>query len=509
MQICLIKPSILHKGASFALLPTPPLGLAYIAGALESNGHSLQVIDASAVPFEKKALFRGEIFRFGLSNEEIINEVQGVPEVFCLSLMFTNNWLHDRELIHALKVKFANAIIIAGGEHATAAPNLCLRQAPLDFVVLGEGEETIVDLINCLKSGENLEDVGSIAFLKEEEFFQTTRRKRIKEIEKIQWPAWHLFPLDAYFENKMSHGVYRGRTLPVMATRGCPYECTFCSSPLMWGRNYSLRSPSDFVDELEFLNRKYQVINFDLYDLTAIIIKKWILETCREIVKRGLKITFQLPSGTRAEAIDFEVASALKSAGCSNITYAPESGSFEVLKKVKKKVKIEKMLTSIKHSNRAGINIHLNMIIGFPQDQHRDIFQTLWFLIRCSWNGANDMAMAVFTPYPGSEIFADLNEKGALDLFDDQSLVEIIDSYDLWPSKVYSENISPIWIKMYILLSLIVFYSSNYLFRPNRFFKTIINVVAKKHESRLEQILYKNFIRNLVSKNFIKTSSVK
>lgn len=491
----------MHKGASFALMPTPPIGLAYIAGVLEKEGHQLQVIDASATSFEKKQIFRDNIYLFGLTSDEIIKEVQEEPDVFCLALMFTNNWLHDRELISSLKRSFPKATFIAGGEHATAAPELCLTQAPLDYIVRGEGEETIVELIQSIQLNKPVADCKGIAFKQDGKVIQTPGRERIKEVQNIPWPAWHLFPLETYFENKMSHGVYRGRTLPVMATRGCPYDCTFCSSPQMWGRNYFMRPPSDFVDELEHYHKSYGVTNFDLFDLTAIILKEWIIEMCREINRRGLNITFQLPSGTRAEAIDFEVATALRLAGCANITYAPESGSAAVLKTVKKKVKIPKMLESIRHSNRAGINIHLNMIIGFPDDTHADFFHTLWFLIRCSWYGANDMAMAVFTPYPGSEIFKKLNEKGKLRLDNDQTLIEIIESYDLWPSKVYSERINPTLIKFYILLALVCFYGSNYLFRPLRLVRTLKNLVTHRHESRLEQILYKNFFRNLFSRN--------
>ncbi len=496
MQICLIKPPILHKGTSFALMPTPPLGLAYIAGVIESLSNKIQVVDASACPIDKCERFSDDIFLFGLNSSEIIHQIEGEPDVICIALMFTNNWLHDRKLIRDLKAHFPNAVLIAGGEHATAAPELCLKQSPLNYIVLGEGEEVIYDLITALKHQNSVEAIAGLAYNDNGNIVLTKRRKRIKEIEDLPWPAWHLFPLESYFNNKMSHGIYRGRTLPIMATRGCPYDCTFCSSPQMWGRNYYMRSPKDFVDELEHLNQKYNVTNFDLFDLTAIIVKKWIIETCQEIIDRKLNITFQLPSGTRAEAIDFEVATALKKAGCSNITYAPESGSKKVLKTIKKKVELNKMLFSIKQSNQAGINIHLNMIIGFPEDTHKDILSTLWFLIRCSWNGANDMAMAVFTPYPGSEMFQELNRQGKLDLFDDRTLIEIIESYDLWPSKVYSQQVNPFFIKLYVLLALLVFYASNYLFRPIRFFRTVRNLLFNKHESRLEQILYKNFFRN-------------
>ena len=437
---------------------------------------------------------------YGLNSQQIIDRIPRNADVICLGLMFTNNWLSSRKVIKEIKLSFPKAILIAGGEHATAAPALCLKQTPLDFIVLGEGEDTIVELIAALEAKEDYTKIPGVAFLRDNELVKTTPRKRIKNIENIPWPAWEYFPLQLYFDQKMSHGVYRGRTLPVMATRGCPYTCTFCSNPLMWGRKYEMRPPKDFVNELEFLVKTHQIKNFDLYDLTAIMFKDWIVEMCQEVIDRKLDISYQLPSGTRAEAIDFEVADLLFRSGCKNITYAPESGSKEVLRRVKKKVKLEKMLDSIKQSSKAGINVHLNMIIGFPEDTHKNYFETIWFIIKCSWVGANDMGMAVFTPYPGSALYDELTKEGKVDIFDDQSIIEIINSYDLWPNKVYSNNIGETTVKVYIILALIIFYSTNYIFRPIRFFRTMKNILTKQHESRLEQMLYKNFLKSILDR---------
>lgn len=500
MKICLIKPPILHKGASFALMPTPPLGLAYIAGALKKAGIDVQVIDATAEGVNNIEKFREGIFVFGLNKYEIVSRIDKDVDVICFSFMFTNNWMYGRELIAEVRKSFPDQTLIAGGEHVNAAPEYCMKQAKgLDYIVFGEGEETILELLEVDRKKRNITKVDGIAYRNEEEIICNIKRKRKNDIAEIVWPAWELFPVKKYFENRMSHGVFRGDTLPVMASRGCPYACTFCSSPQMWGRKYQVRPPADFVDELEYLYNTYGAVNFDLFDLTAIIYKDWIIEMCQEIMKRGLNITYQLPSGTRSEAIDYEVATHLYKSGCKNITYAPESGSETVLKAVKKKVKIQNMLDSIRYSCKAGMNIHLNMIIGFPDDQHKNIFETLWFLLKCSWYGANDVAIAVFTPYPGSELFDRLTEEGKLNIYDDKCIEEIIDSYDLWPSKVYSNNISAAWIKFYVFLLLISFYSTNYLFRPIRLFRTLKNLLFNKHESRLEQILYKNFIKNVLN----------
>lgn len=498
MKICLVKPPILHKGASFALMPTPPLGLAYIAAVLKAQGHFLQVVDASAEDPEAVTLLRDEIYVFGMSKERLVQLVDPETAVFCFSFMFTNNWLYDREVVKEVRKHFPNAILIAGGEHATAAPEFSMNQAPLDYIVLGEGEETIAELITAIEQKAEIAAIPGIAYRNEGKIILNNNRKRLKKLEEIPWPAWEIFPLNKYFDNKMTHGVYRGHTLPVMATRGCPYTCTFCSNPQMWGKAYEMRPPSEFVDELEFLHKTYKVVNFDFYDLTAIMVKEWIVAMCQEILARDLQIFYQLPSGTRAEAIDYEVAQLLFLSGCKNITYAPESGSERVLKSVKKQVEIDAMLASIKYSNKAGMLIHLNMILGFPDDTHKDLWLTLWFLVKCSWYGAHDIAPAVFTPYPGSTLYNRLSKQGKLNLYDDQCIIDIIGSYDLWPSKVYSEKISETMLKFYVFLFAFVFYTSNYLFRPIRLFKTLKNLLLHEHESRLEQILYKNFIKNFL-----------
>ncbi|MBS1619274.1 MAG: radical SAM protein [Bacteroidetes bacterium] len=282
-----------------------------------------------------------------------------------------------------------------------------------------------------------------------------------------------------------------------MATRGCPYECTFCSNPQMWGRKYELRTPEDFVDELEYFKNKYDIKNFDLYDLTAIIVKKWIIAMCREVLRRDLNITFQLPSGTRSEVIDAEVAEWLFKAGCKNISYAPESGSEKVLKEVKKRVRLEKMLKSIKAANRAGLNIKLNMVLGFPDDTHLDIWRSFIFLIKASWCGAYDAAPAVFSPYPGSALFERLCQEGEISLDTDAYLYEIIEIYDPMPPKIYCKNISSAAMRFYILAFIAIFYGSNFIFRPARFVRMVYNLMRHRHESRLEHILYNNLLKHI------------
>ena len=273
----------------------------------------------------------------------------------------------------------------------------------------------------------------------------------------------------------------------MLASRGCPYQCTFCSSPSMWTTRWIAREPRLLVDEIESCVRKYKVTNIDFYDLTAIVKKDWIIQFCRELINRKLNVTWQLPSGTRSEAIDAEVSKWLYASGCRNMNYAPESGSQETLKRIKKKVVISRLTKSLRSAVKAGLNIKINIIIGLPDETHWDVLKTLWFLVKMSWHGANDVSVGVFAPYPGSELYRRLVSEKKIthsdEYFSKLAYVDITETVS------YTERISSEWLRIYNWLGFAVFYGTNYLFRPSRFFATIKHLVEGRHESRGEMAL--------------------
>jgi radical SAM superfamily enzyme YgiQ (UPF0313 family) len=485
-------------------MPSPPIGTAYIAAIFKKLGYRVQVIDAAAEGFYDVEKYKFNTYIFGLNIENTVRLIKPDTDVVCFSFMFTNNWYFDRELVTAVRKSFLNAVIIGGGEHATAVPEYCLRTSPeIDYLVLGEGEATIEELMNCIVKRLSMDEINRIAYRKNDRIHVNNfsrRLKRVNSIDEIPWPAWELFPLDKYFAYKITYGVYRGNNLPVLASRGCPYDCTFCSSPQMWGKKYSLRRVNDVVDEMEYYYKKYNVTSFDFFDLTAIIYKDWIISLCREILNRGLNITYQIPAGTRAEAIDLEVAQMLHRSGCKNITYAPESGSPKILKAIRKRVNLDNIYSSIKYSNKVGMNIKLNIIVGLPDETHLDIWKTIWFLIRSSWYGAHDMYPGVFSPYPGSALYERLLSEGKINLYTDEYIEEIISSHDLWPGKTYDDEVSPSAVKIYTLVMFAAFYGSNFLFRPIRLVRFLHNILTNRHESRAELVLSQTFTKFRLSK---------
>lgn len=495
MKTLLINP---HKliPISFSLTQraSPPLGLAYIAGALEKCGHEVVIYDCVAENPKNYFSFEGfdDISALGAGFSEMFDSLDESYDLIGVSVMFSNNWLINRYLINELKIKFPNALIVIGGEHASSIPEYCLTDCEgLDLVVTGEGEETIAELANKLGNKQNYIDVTGIVYKErgnQTHIITNPRRKRIREIGDISYPAWHLFPLTKYFDNEISYGIAYGRSLPIFATRGCPYECTFCSSPNMWGMRYNMREVSDVIAEIKFLNTNYGITNIDFYDLTAIINRRWILDFCRRVTEEGLEITFQIPAGTRAEAIDFEVASALKRAGCKNITYAPESGSVNMLQSIKKKVVLDNMYKSIDESHKAGLNIKLNIMLAYPDEKISDVFKTILFLVRASYYGAADASPSVFSPYPGSALFNELCKNKELTL-SDEYFKSIVFSQSLHHFVNYNRNYSKPTLIALLFISYLAFYGSNYIFRPIRMIKLFINVYTRKYETRGEYML--------------------
>jgi anaerobic magnesium-protoporphyrin IX monomethyl ester cyclase len=230
------------------------------------------------------------------------------------------------------------------------------------------------------------------------------------------------------------------------------------------------------------------VTNIDFYDLTAIIKRQWILEFCRLLKENDLHITWQIPAGTRSESIDYEVATALNEGGCKNITYAPESGSPKMLKAIKKKVTPARMLFSISQSHRAGLDIKLNIMVGYPDERVIDALRTIWFLVRASWHGATDSAPSMFSAYPGSALFAELVERGELEM-NDAYFESIVFSQSLHKFRNYSRRNGRGTMITIVVLAYLAFYASNYLFRPMRAVRLVKNVLAKKYQTRGEYMI--------------------
>ncbi len=497
-NVVIIRSPSLFAAGALTLSATPPIGLAYLASSVRHAGHHVSFIDGIGQDIEHVYYFGSKnLYVNGMTIDAIVDAVDPQVDFICVSFPFSHEYPLTKRLCHALRVRFPHVTILGGGEHITALPEFSLRDCPsLDYVVLGEGEETVVDLLDALVQKKNVALVAGVAFLDGDVYVASPRRERMKAINEIPRPAWDLLPLETYLAGGYSFGVNIGRTIPLIATRGCPYQCTFCSNPLMWTTRWLARDPLDVVLEMEDYIRKYRVTNFDFYDLTAIVRKDWTVEFCKLIIDRKLNITWQLPSGTRSEALDDEVTKLLYASGCRNLSYAPESGSPDTLKQIKKKINPDRMLESMRHSIKNKINIKANMIIGFPNERLKNILESYWFIMRMAWVGVDDVSVWVFSAYPGSEIFNDLSKNGRMVEYTDDYFTSLLSYSDLNNVVSWNEHFSSAQLKYMRILGLMLFYGCSFLFRPWRLVRTIRNVVAHKPQSRFEMIVEKALSRH-------------
>jgi len=257
----------------------------------------------------------------------------------------------------------------------------------------------------------------------------------------------------------------------------------------MWTTRWIARNPTKVLDEMRLYQERYGATNFDFYDLTAIVKRSWIIEFTQMILDKKLQFTWQLPSGTRSEAIDGEVSRLLYESGCRNMSYAPESGSPEVLKRIKKVVKLDRLEKSVRGAVNSKLNVKLNIIMGFPNESTKELRQTISFLFRMGLAGVHDMSISIFSPYPGSELYHDLRKSGKIPELSDEYFLGLGAYKDFSAPVSFTEGLSPSELNAYRIIGFLVFYGTEYAVRPWRLVRLIQNLVQHRQESRLDKSL--------------------
>jgi len=487
----------------------PPLGLAYIAAVTRETGHRVDVIDGTGEALGQRWSWPstiGELVVEGLELSAIVQRVDPEAAVIGISHMFLHQWPLLRVLCPLLRRRAPGARIILGGENATAHWAQILSEcSAIDACVLGEGESTFVELLAAIADRRPLSEVGGLGLRIGARLRLTRNRPRLSTLDELPPPAWDLLPVDAYLDHGCRSGVDRGRSMPVLTSRGCPFRCSFCSSPSMWGTRYRRRDPERVADEIADLVRRYRITNIDLNDLTAMLTKQWILEFAGLIRERDLKVSVQLPSGTRSEAIDAEAARALVAAGCRNFTYAPESGSRRTLRRIHKRVDLAALRRSMRASIDAGLITHASIIIGFPHERLRDLAASFGLVLRLAVDGCHTVAIIVFAPYPGSEEYKNLLDAGAIRFDDAYYFGSLLRSAGGLRS--YHPMLGARALLGLQLGGLIAFFAGQFIVRPRRALGLLRRLSRGEQSSVLDQFLMTKLQQLWPKRHLRRTSS--
>jgi radical SAM superfamily enzyme YgiQ (UPF0313 family) len=495
LTIVLIRPaSVLPITAhNVSVLDAPPIGLAYLSASLKQAGHRVRLIDAfGEAPRQLTPDAEGYAIN-GLVNEQVVERIPADVDLIGVGCMFSNSWIYCRRTIALIAARFPGIPIIVGGEHPTADYERLLKRVPeVLCCVLGEGEETVVDVAAHLSLGLGLDDVAGLAVRDADGTVRATPpRRRILEVDDIPWPDWTSVPLSNYLDNKLSHDPYDARSMPIVASRGCPYQCTFCSSPQMFGTKWIARDPEQVCAEIKHYHHTLGARYFEFQDLTMVIRREWIIEFAKVLDREQLDIEWCMPSGTRSEALDPEVLAWMKRSGCRSFAYAAESGSPAELARVKKRVNLPRMLASMRDAVKLGLVTRCHLIFGMPGQTKRDVLRTLLFVARVARAGAHDLACYAFSPYPGSELYDRLVAEGRIDTesedYDRVLAQNIFTNYALRRS--WTPHL-PAWSLGWLCVAtMALFYVLQFTLRPARLLAVARSLAQKRPQTYFQRML--------------------
>ncbi|MFC2038812.1 B12-binding domain-containing radical SAM protein [Chloroflexota bacterium] len=361
--------------------PQPPMGLAQLAAVLEEKGYRVNVVDANALK---------------LDPDQVISRLSGA-EVVGLTAM-TPTISPALEIARAVKEALPEIPIILGGAHATLLPEETLAASPaVDVIVRGEGEETLIDLLQAMENKQPFEDIQGISYRKNSETINNPLRPGTVDLDSLPFLAYHLLPWQEY----KPHPPH-GRALPfavIITSRGCPYQCAYCSKPV-FGNNFRAQSPERVLDELIYFKDKLGVKEFAFYDDVFTLNKKRAHSISDGILQKGLKMHWTCE--TRVNLVDRELLKHMKQAGCYAIAYGIESASEEILGSICKDIEPGQVEEAIRLTREAGIQTVGYFMLGSPGETPATIRQSIDLAKKLKLDYAQ---FSITTPFPGTRLY--------------------------------------------------------------------------------------------------------
>jgi radical SAM superfamily enzyme YgiQ (UPF0313 family) len=364
-----------RKDRYINLLPT---GLCYLHASLREAGHDSILANFSAWPISR---IRQELLAFK-------------PDFIGIS-----QWTHNRhislELARICRDLLPKSTIVMGGGHATFCyEDILIVGTPVDIVVRGEAESTLLELVAQKPSDTEWQNIAGLAFRRNNAIVVTPPRKVLDDLDSLPLPAHHLetsIGLDLELQSEF-----------IVTTRGCPSTCFFCSSPDFWGRKVRFRSPNAIVEEIKYIIQKFGLIYFSIRDDTFTADRKRVLEFCRLLQKQKINILWNCQS--RVTAIDEELVVEMKRAGCECIQLGVESGSPLVLKQLGKNISPAQIEYACSLIRETGINLSIYLISDIPGETPDDISQTIELVRRIH---PDDGYVSPLAYYPGTQLLKD------------------------------------------------------------------------------------------------------
>ncbi len=376
-------------------MPSPPLGLAYVASAFEQAGATVKILDLVVEPYSKEGL------------KDLLTAFQpDIAGATCVTMTFDA----AMSVLREIKALAPSVTTLMGGPHVSFyAPETLSEYPELDVCVLGEGEATVTELVSQFNSGTDLSSVAGLALRKNGEVLITDNRPPGFDVKELPLPARHLLPL----------GKYRalGLAISMITSRGCPFQCIFCVGRKMSGAKVRYRDPVSVVDEMEYLHSLgfYQInIADDLFTAK----KSHCFAVCEEIISRKLDVKWTAFS--RANTINRPLLAKLKQAGCIQLSFGFESANEDILKTVQKRINRKQMINAAEMCRAEGMSAQASFIYGLPGETPATVQETVEFGEQINAMGTT-YGIHLLAPFPGTAVRDQAEQYGLKILTNDWS----------------------------------------------------------------------------------------
>jgi len=361
--------------------PQPPIGLALIAAIMEKSGYAVKLLDANALQLKPEAIAAA------VTDADVVGITSMTPTIGTAL-----------DIARQIKQKSPNLKIVLGGAHVTLLPEDTLASSnDIDIIVRGEGDNTIIDLLQALENNKALDKVAGITHRQDGKIIHTPERKDNVDMDSLPYPAFYLLPWRKY-QPHPPHGM----AMPfgaMVTSRGCPYRCAYCSKPV-FGSRFRAQSPTRVVEEMAYLQEKFGVKEIAFYDDSFTLDQKRVHAIVDLIISRKLKIAWTCE--TRVNLVDKELLKRMKKAGCYAIAYGIESASSEIVKTLQKDITLKQVEDAIRATREAGIQVIGYFMLGSPGETPQTIQQTIDFAKKLKVDFAQ---FSVTTPFPGTELY--------------------------------------------------------------------------------------------------------
>ena len=397
MKTCLILPPHTfedrsNKAIAKASGSLPPLGILYIGAVLKQGG------------YDKVSVVDGSIKSYKYMLDTLRREKPDVVGVGTMTFL----WDKTKKVVSDIREVVPDAYIVAGGLHTTTFKEKCFEDIPLlDAVMIGDSEYIMLELVQHLEKGKSLEDINGLIF-KDEKTGKVTinpSRSILKNIDEIPFPAREL--VDIYEYRPAMEQYRRWPVTNIIGTRGCPFQCTFCSRVNKY--DVRCRSPKNFVDEIEMLVDKYRVKEINFWDDTFTLVKKRVMEICELLIEKNLDVIWCAHS--RVNTIDKEMLQKMKKAGCWSLFFGGESMLQKNLDTIKKGTKVEDAFNAIKWTREVGIESETSFMFGMPGETYEDALKTIELVKKLNPDYAKFLPLS---PMPGTPLHEELSKHGKL-----------------------------------------------------------------------------------------------